>query len=46
MEMSEMVAWQDELYLEVEAVNSEQRRKPKTASRNMDSRTLSMYGDE
>ena len=46
MEMSEMDAWQDGLYLEVEAVNSEQRRKPKKASRNMDSRTLSTYGDE
>ena len=28
MEMPEMDAWQDGLYLEVDAVNSEQRRKP------------------
>ena len=46
MEMSEMVAWQEGLYLEAEAVNSEQRRKLKKASRDMDSRTLSMCGDE
>ena len=44
--MSEMDAWQDGLYLEVEAVNSEQRRKPKNARRNMDSRTLLTNGDE
>ena len=46
MEMSKMVAWQDGLYLVVQAVNLEQRRKPKKASRNVDSRTLLMYGDE
>lgn len=45
MEMSDRVAFQDGWKLSVRAVNSEQHREPKNASRNMDSKTVSMNED-
>lgn len=45
METSEMVACSDGWWTEVGVVNSEQRKKPKNASRNMDSSVLSVNGD-
>lgn len=45
MEMSDIVVCRDRLWLGEEVVNSEQCKELINASRNMDSKTLSMEGD-